>query len=156
LGDGTDGRVLPLGLRAAFNGEGGGGVTLFEYAARNIGGLIGKVAEESSKAAEDASEDSIHDLRVSIRRLSETLRVFEDVLPDDSAADIRKALRQAMHPAGTIRNHDIAGDLARKAKVEVGASFQKDRATAVQELCDVLGKWNRDGIFDVWKAELHA
>lgn len=131
-------------------------MTLFEYAAGTISVLIGKVAEESSKAAEDASEDCIHDLRVSIRRLSETLRVFEDVLPDESAATVRKDLREAMQMAGAIRNHDIAFDLAKKAKVEVDASFDAERASAVRGLCRVLGKWNKDGVFDVWRAELHA
>jgi CHAD domain-containing protein len=131
-------------------------MTLFEYAARNIAALITKVSEESSKAAQDASEDCIHDLRVSIRRLAETLRVFEDVLPDDSAAAVRKDLRVAMRLAGAIRNHDIALDLARKAKVEVGASFHEERAAAVRGLCEVLSKWNGDGVFDVWRAELHA
>lgn len=131
-------------------------MTLFEYAAGNIAGLIGKVAEESSKVAQNASEDCIHDLRVSIRRLAETLRVFEDVLPDDSSATVRKDLREAMQMAGTIRNHDIALDLARKAKVDVGESFHRDRATAVLGLCKVLSKWNSESIFDVWRAELHA
>jgi CHAD domain-containing protein len=131
-------------------------MTLFEYAAGNIGGLIDKVVYESSRAAEDASEDCIHDLRVSIRRLAETLRVFEDVLPDDSAAAVRKDLREAMKLAGTIRNHDIALDLAKKARVEVGATFGEERAIAVRGLCGVLTKWNGDGVFDVWRAELHA
>ena len=131
-------------------------MTLFEYAAKNIGELIGNVAEESSKAAQDASEDCIHDLRVSIRRLAETLRVFEDVLPDDAADAVRKDLREAMQLAGTIRNHDIALDLARKAKVEVGAAFDDERRTAASALHKVLSKWNSDAIFDDWRADLHA
>jgi CHAD domain-containing protein len=131
-------------------------VTLFEYAAKNIAELIGKVAEESGKAAQDASEDCIHDLRVSIRRLAETLRVFEDVLPDDSADAVRKDLREAMQLAGTIRNHDIALDLASRAKVEAGASFEEERVSAARGLREVLSKWNDEGVFEEWRAELHA
>ena len=131
-------------------------MTLCKYAAKNIGELIGKVEEESGVAARDASADRVHDLRVSIRRLSETLRVFEDVVPDDAAADVRKDLREAMHLAGTIRNHDIAIDLASKAKVEVGGRFEEERARAVRALGEVLSKWNRAGIFETWRVQLHA
>jgi CHAD domain-containing protein len=131
-------------------------MTLAEYAVQTIVELMDKVQKESVAAAKDASEERIHDLRVSIRRLSETLRVFEDVCPDDSAAAIRKDLKQAMRLAGRIRNHDVAAELAKKSKVTVSASSDEERAQAVRELGEVLTKWNKGVIYKIWRTELHA
>jgi CHAD domain-containing protein len=131
-------------------------LTLVEYAQATIGALIDQVAEQSLQAARDASEEPIHDLRVAIRRLSETLRVFEDVCPGGAAADVRKDLKQAMRLAGVIRNHDIALELANKAKVSLHASFEQDRAHAVSSLGEVLVKWNQVTIFEIWRTQLSA
>ena len=131
-------------------------MTLSRYAAKNISELIEKVTKAAADAEKEASEDCIHDLRVAIRRLSEMLRVFEDVCPDGTAAKVRKDLREAMRLAGTIRNHDIARDLATKAKAEVNASFDEERAEAVRELIAALSKWKSGMIFKRWRTQLRA
>jgi len=131
-------------------------MTLSEYAAKTIGELIEKVASQAAEVGKDASEHRIHDLRVAIRRLSETLRVFEDVCLEESAVAVRKDLREAMQLAGSIRNHDIAIDLAGKAKVKLNDSFEAERAQVVRDLCEVLAQWNSGRIFKTWRTQLHA
>lgn len=80
--------------------------------------LIGKV-EERMKAIHEskADVDSVHDLRTSIRRLSECLRGFEELFPGGEAGRLRRRLRKLMQLAAEVRNRDIAGELFLKANV---------------------------------------
>ncbi len=80
--------------------------------------LIGKV-EERMKAIHEskADVDSVHDLRTSIRRLSECLRGFEELFPGGEAGRLRRRLRKLMQLAAEVRNRDIARELFLKANV---------------------------------------
>src|SRR5277367_6878075 len=108
--------VFPPGLRTAHLCEERSSMTLVEHVHREIAILVDSVAAQTARAAEDQSEEAIHDLRVAIRRLTENLRVFEDVFPRSAASMTRRDLRPVMKLAGAVRNHDIAKQLAGKAE----------------------------------------
>lgn len=62
-------------------------------------------------ALANPSEDAVHDLRVSIRRLLEALRAFKPQIDKHERRHLRKQLRRIMRAAGQARNLDIAVEL---------------------------------------------
>lgn len=69
----------------------------------------------STRASPDA--ESIHQLRVSIRRLTEAIRSLDKWLKPRRAAKLRARLRPVMKAAGETRNLDIACELCLDAPV---------------------------------------
>ncbi len=131
-------------------------MTLSDYVKQHISGLIDKVAEQGRLAETDTTGDGVHDLRVAIRRLAENLRVFEDLFPRGAAKKVRKELRAAMRLAGDARNHDIAAELMRRAKVPAKPDVAAGRARAAVKLAKVLRAWNRDAAERAWREGLHV
>jgi CHAD domain-containing protein len=129
-------------------------MTLLAYVRQQIAARIDAVAEQSAKA--DTSADGIHDLRVTIRRLNESLRVFEDLFPRGSARLVRKDLKLVMGVAGEVRNHDIARDLMRKARLPRSAEIAEGRQAAAAKLAARLESWNSGVPFKAWKEQLRA
>lgn len=131
-------------------------MTLLEFVQTQVSSLIDKLVAQAKITERDTSDGAIHDLRTSIRRLNETLRVFEDLFPRGAAKTVRNDLRLAMRSAGAARNVDIARDLMIRAKLEPGPSLAAERASAESKLKDVLGGWNRGTAYKAWREQLHA
>ncbi len=86
-------------------------MTLLAYVEQNIAALQARVAKEAQNTLANGNPDAIHDLRVSIRRLSQALRAFEPVIGKRQARQTRRHLRRWMDEAAEIRNRDIALEL---------------------------------------------
>jgi len=92
--------------------------------------------------------DAVHDLRVSIRRLRECLRTFEDMYPAAPRKKIRKELRKIMKSAEQVRSADIAIDLLQSAGLEETAPLlhkireqrARHRAQLHEELTALAGR----------------
>ena len=129
-------------------------MSFLDYVREQISRRIDAVAQESLKS--DLSEDGVHDLRVAIRRLSESLRVFEDLFPQGSAKAVRKDLKAGMRLAGEVRNHDIAIDLLRKARLAGVLAMRQARSEAASRLGDCLKAWNENVSARAWLEQLHV
>ncbi len=93
-------------------------LTLKKFVRGKSAHLIGKVEERMKAVCESKADvDSVHDLRTSIRRLSECLRAFEELFPGSEAGRLRRRLRKLMQLAAEVRNRDIAGELFIEANV---------------------------------------
>jgi len=66
------------------------------------------MAYQVRQAAIRADADTVHDLRVSIRRLRECLRTFAGLYPAAPRKKVRKELRKLMKCAEQVRSADIA------------------------------------------------
>lgn len=81
---------------------------------RNLAGYLLKLAHKFKVSLEGALSDgdveSVHELRVSSRRMCELLLVLEDNLPDDDAQEVRKILRRFRRKFRTLRDLDVLGD----------------------------------------------
>lgn len=77
----------------------------------------GAVLAEAERAGEDPGVDPVHDLRVSIRRWSQGLRLFEELLPKGAARRLRRSARPLLDAAGATRDFDIGMELLRKEKL---------------------------------------
>ena len=129
-------------------------MTLFEFVKQQVDFRIQQIEEEARKA--DTSPDGVHDLRVAIRRLSEVLRVCDNLFPEGAAAIVRKDLRSVMRVAGEVRNHDIAAELLAKASLGPSTKIEEGRVQMTAKLARRLGKWNSGVPFQTWKELLHA
>jgi CHAD domain-containing protein len=82
-----------------------------EFAHQQADRLLTAFGEKLERAADLAAPDSVHDLRVAIRRFSQVLTVFKPSFPGPSRRKIRKQLKKLMDLAGEVRNCDIAAAL---------------------------------------------
>ncbi len=89
-------------------------VAVDEHARRTIGQRLKRVHDEMLKVMDEAGEEPIHDLRVAIRRASQALRLFGDLLPQKEGRRMRRALKPALDAAGGARDLDVGADLLRK------------------------------------------
>jgi CHAD domain-containing protein len=119
--------------------------------------LLGRLAIQVDRAAA-GSADSIHDLRVAIRRLSRCLRVFSDFHPDRSWKTPRKRMRVLMKAAGAARDYDIALELLGQAGVAPGAAIVKrlevERLQAREALALEIHRWQSGDVLQEWSGRL--
>ena len=129
-----------------------------QYAQTQIAALLGKLSLEARRAAENADADAVHDLRVSIRRLSRGLRVFAQFFPGKSWKRIRRELSGLMDAAAEVRDRDIAIELLQKAGVAQGAriltTLESQRRQAAEALQTALRSWRERNATRQWKGAL--
>ncbi len=88
----------------------------------------------------------IHDLRVSIRRFNQSLRVFKDLWERSHYRKMRRRLRKLMELCGTVRNCDIAIQVLEEAGAPASgvlkAHLRKQRKHGESNLKDRLQDWD--------------
>jgi CHAD domain-containing protein len=129
-----------------------------KFAQERIEALLAKLASRAQRAAENADEKAVHDLRVAIRRLSRGLRVFAQFFPGKSWKKIRRELSDLMDAAALVRDRDIAAELLEKAGVPKSArvmgALAKERGAAAEDLRLALGEWHKRDAPQQWKGAL--
>jgi len=115
--------------------------SLGDFAAHHSRQLSKKFRKEVRNTAKHPDEDPIHDLRVSIRRLSQCLSEFRDFLPH--AKRTRKRLGKLMDLAAEMRNRDIAIELVGSANPALAATLATERDHAKRKLLRALDHWRR-------------
>jgi CHAD domain-containing protein len=91
---------------------------LKSYVNRQTSTLLRRLTMRMRDAEKKGTEESIHDLRTSIRRLNECLRTFELFFPGGEAGRLRRKLSKMMKLAGEVRNRDVASELFAKGNPE--------------------------------------
>ena len=129
-----------------------------QYAAEQVQGRLDGFSQALAHASEQPDEEAIHDLRVSIRRLSQCLRTFADLLPRAVVQRVRAKLRRIMDAAGDVRNRDIALQLLEAAQIEksetLAQQLRQEREAAQQKLVEMLQRRQRKGAAQKWQAKL--
>jgi CHAD domain-containing protein len=133
-------------------------MTMQDYALDRGALLLRRLAFQMHTAARLRNAESIHDLRVSIRRFQQCLAVYGQFFPSGQTKKIRRRLHQIMEIAGEIRNRDIALELLEKSHLpEEAALAAKWREEARQlrgDLLRLLGRWGRRDLSRRWGARL--
>jgi CHAD domain-containing protein len=107
----------------------------------NLQSRLGKVAANIGKAKKHPEDaERIHDLRVAIRRYTQGLRVFKDLLDGGHVRKIRRRLRRIMETCGTIRNCDIAVEVLKASGASGRLAFEHHLAKARSKAASELGK----------------
>ncbi len=120
--------------------------------------LLRRLAFEVNRAAKSCNEETVHDLRVAIRRLSRCLQAFSQFYPKGSAKKVRRRLKTLMKPAGAVRDLDIALDLVADAGVDRQAnlvySVAEARRLAKSNLEREVRRWKGSGFSRKWRSTL--
>jgi len=129
-----------------------------QFAHSRVSTLLRRMAAQVKQTAETGGEESVHDLRVAIRRLSRALRVFAQFFPGKAWKRIRKELSQLMDAAAAVRDSDVALELLDKAGVaeraRVVLALQARRRKAEGELREELQAWRQRGFARQWREAL--
>ncbi len=133
------------------------GLKLKKFVREKAAHLIDKLEKQMADThAAAADEESVHHLRTSIRRLSECLRTFQDVLHSQKARRVRRKLRVLMDLAAEVRNRDIAEVLFRKAGVApedgLATRLEAEKLLARASLVAKLDSWQERKRPDHWRA----
>ncbi|MGH9630868.1 MAG: CHAD domain-containing protein [Bryobacteraceae bacterium] len=124
-----------------------------QYATSQIKELLDAMVFQLHQAARLQDPESIHKMRVSIRRLQQALRVFAQYVPRSGAKRIRKRLKQVMKHAGEVRNRDIALKLVGKQSSGSKELLQQRKA-AKADLSAILHQMSRPDLAVKWRMRL--
>ena len=120
--------------------------------------LLRRLAFQVNRAAKSCDEEAVHDLRVAIRRLSRCLQVFSQFYPDRSAKKIRRRLKGLTEPAGTVRDLDVAMQLASEAGLEHKGGMiyrmAEARRSAKANLEREVRLWKESSFSKKWRSAL--
>lgn len=120
--------------------------------------LLRRFAYETGHAASSANADTIHDLRVAIRRLSSCLLAFEQFYPGHSAKRIRRRLAGLMELAGSVRDLDVALDLLTRggmpAQAALAGRLRDERRKAAHLLAREIHHWKNRAFSRKWRSRL--
>ena len=128
-----------------------------DYSAHRIAALLESFRDQLKHAARNRDEEAIHDLRVSIRRLSEGLRVFRQFFPDKSVKKIRRHLGGLMDYAAAVRDRDMTLQLLADAGESSGplaTRLQAEREGAERALHAQLRAWRKRDLPARWPHRL--
>jgi CHAD domain-containing protein len=107
--------------------------------------LLGRLTEAVNRAASGADEQSIHDVRVAMRRLRCCLRAFAPFYPRAGWKKIRRRLASLMAVAGAVRDCDIALELAGRAgftrRSALVSQLAAQRRAAGRDLLLEIRRW---------------
>ena len=136
----------------------GRGAPMERFAIGQATSRLNRLAFELRRAAKSGDPGAVHDLRVSIRRFVQCLRVFGQFFPAKEAKRMRRRLGEVMDLAAGVRNRDIAIGLLIEAGLDQGSSLiasqEEERRRALRELASVLRRWNRREFSAKWRARL--
>ena len=120
--------------------------------------LLRRLAYQIARSAKTGDADTIHDLRVAIRRLNRCLQVFSKFYPDNSRKKIRGRLRDLMHAAGAVRDFDIALELIPAAGLQkegdLSARLVADRRRLNHDLLQEIRRWKSASFSKKWRQQL--
>ncbi len=115
---------------------------LAAFAREQLSVRLDRLASEWEHGATATDPASIHDLRVSLRRFGEALRVFKTLFPSTRRKQVRAGVRQVMRHAGATRDVDIVLEMFAAADIgltpELRLHLENERAIAEASLRAVL------------------
>ena len=129
-----------------------------QFAHSQVDALLRRLAAQVKRTAATADADSVHDLRVAIRRLSRALRSFAQFFPARQWKRIRKELSSVMDAAAALRDSDVALELLEKAgigkRARLAADLQSRRSEAETKLREELQLWDARNFAHQWREAL--
>lgn len=128
------------------------------YALEQGSTLLRRLAFRISRAPKLQDPESIHDLRVAVRRFQQYLRVFHQFFPRGEMKRIRRRLRKIMNLSAEVRNRDIALELLRQAGAPADGNLRtklaRQRQKTVRHLAGGLEEWRGRDPSRKWRLRL--
>ena len=138
-----------------------GSRNLERFVEENLRSRLERLSSNLRKTEKDPENaDHIHDLRVSIRRYTQGLRIFRHLLNGSDVRKMRRRLRRVMDLCGSIRNCDIALEVLKASGATVPEPLQqrlaKLRSHAQRDLADLMKDFNISKRTRDWEGWLRA
>lgn len=131
------------------------GPGMHAYAMEQMNRLLTGVAFQIHRTAKTPGPDQIHDLRVSIRRFSQSLLLFSDFCPSWEIKKIRKVLKRMMQLTSEIRNRDIALEfLAKHQHTNHRQRLEAERSSFERQFSEMARRWNGRNFSAKWRNAL--
>ena len=94
-----------------------------QFAGQAAARLLGRLAFQMNATMKSPDPEAVHDLRVAIRRFSQSLVVFKPCFPGKEKRKVRQRLKRLMVQAGEVRNCDVALKLLAKSRSQETAAL---------------------------------
>ncbi len=132
------------------------GMEMRRYAAVTVDTLVRRLAFQINRTAKRGDPDSVHDLRVAVRRLSQCLDVFAALFPKGAARKVDRKIDKLRRLAGQVRDLDIT--LEYSAAHQVGDTpavrMAERRRKAFRELREALSHAGKREPWRKWRTRL--
>ena len=129
-----------------------------EYVARQSEARLDRFAYELGRGCKSTDADTVHDLRVSIRRYESCVDAFNGFFPPRPVRKFDKRLREILKPAGIVRDRDIALQLASDAGLTPDTPLVRGLSKQRQELAkrfqEDVKRWSKRNPSDKWRRRL--
>ena len=127
--------------------------TMQAFAARKTLELIDTSVFAMHDALRLHDPESVHRMRVAIRRLQQALRVFSQYFDKSGVKRVKKQLKRCLGAAGQLRDHDIALQLLEKSGHDL-AELRNGRSASKRELRTMLRRITAKDAGVKWRDEL--
>ncbi|HEY6391850.1 MAG TPA: CHAD domain-containing protein, partial [Bryobacteraceae bacterium] len=131
-----------------------------KFAAEHAQKLLGQLAFEINRVTKSRNPESVRDLRVSLRRFSQTLQLFRDFFPGGKMHKIGLRVKKVMRSADELRNFDTTLRLLSKAhrsgSSALRSKLQARRKDSERLLVGLLKRWTERQSSVKWRASLQA
>src|SRR5262245_27813007 len=101
-----------------------------QFAVEQVDRLLGRLALQISRTLRPHDGNSVHDLRIAIRRFSLALLVFAPYFPAKDVKKIRRRLQEIMAPAREFRDCDLVLNLLSGSKGPEAITLGRQRKDA--------------------------
>ena len=128
---------------------------IHDFAIEQVNHLLTRLAFQVHRVAKQPGPEEIHDLRVSIRRFSQGLSVFDHFFPPWEVKKVTKRLKRMMRLTSQIRDRDVALEFLAGAKHDAHRQrLEIERATCRRELSEMVRRWTARDFSAKWRMGL--
>lgn len=131
-----------------------------QFAGEQTGRLLRHLAFQMNQGVKSCTPDSVHDVRVAIRRFTQAIAVFRPCYPGKDMRKIRRRLKDVMKAAGEVRDCDVALKLLSKSRMPdsriVQSKVRNRRKEAAHVLVGELKRWTDRQMSIKWRAALEG
>ena len=118
-----------------------------KFVRRRLRKLLKALGEAADNARARVDEETIHQLRVATRRLSQNLKTFAVFFAKSDVKKVRRRLRTLRDLAAELRSRDIAQKQLASAGLSsegiLARSLREERDAEVAQLNEELSHWSR-------------
>jgi CHAD domain-containing protein len=129
-----------------------------EFAAEQVSSRLGRLVFQLRRNGKSLDADTVHDLRVAIRRFNQSLRIFGALLPRREAKKIRKRMRRLLDSAADVRDRDIALEFLKKAGLSdntaLWSRLTHERKQAEDALAEAIRTYGNKKSYSKWRSAL--
>jgi CHAD domain-containing protein len=128
------------------------------FASGSVTKLLERLAYRVNATGHSHDERAVHDLRVAIRRYTQSLVVFKHVFSGKEIKKLRRRLKGVMELTNGVRDCDVAMALLEKSELPAAAALQPQlrdrRKEALRMLLPALRQWSARRTTSKWRGVL--